>query len=189
MNDVDIQEIKASAEKKMQRSLSVLIDRFQKIRTGRATTGILENIRIDYYGVSTPMSQVANLSMIDARTISVQPWEEQLMGSVEKAIRESALGLNPSRHGDVIRVPFPPLTEDRRKEIIKIVKSDAEEARITIRNIRREANDNIKRLVKSKLASEDEERRVVECLQKLTNRYIDEIDKKMQNKEVDILTV
>lgn len=189
MTDSDIREIKSNVEKKMHRSLEVLADRFQKIRTGRATTGILESIRVDYYGVSTPISQVANLSVLDVRTLSVQPWEKHLIGAVEKAIRESDLGLNPSTYGDVIRVPLPPLTQERRKQIIRVVKSEAEETRVIIRNIRREANESIRKLVKDKLVSEDEERRFSEEIQKLTNRYIEEIDKKTQDKEVEVMTV
>lgn len=173
----------------MQRSLDALDDRFQKIRTGRATTGVLESIRIDYYGTSTPLSQVANLSILDPRTISVQPWERNLISSIEKAIRESDLGLNPSPHGDVIRVPLPLLTEERRRQIIKVVRSEAEETRVAVRNIRREANESMRKLVKDRLASEDEERRFVDDVQKLTNRYIDEIDKKTKSKEVEVMTI
>jgi ribosome recycling factor len=161
----------------------------QKIRTGRAHPGILDQVQVDYYGSMLPISQVANVSLIDARTISVQPWEKSMAKPIEKAIRESDLGLNPSSLGEMIRVPMPALTEERRRDLTKVVRNAGEDARIAVRNLRRDANDQAKRLAKDKLISEDEERRSVDDMQKLTDRVISEIDRLVAAKEVEILAV
>jgi ribosome recycling factor len=173
----------------MVRSLESLKSNLAKIRTGRAHPGLLENIEVDYYGSPTPLSQVANLTLIDARTIGVAPWEKKMVAVVEKAIRESDLGLNPANSGDLIRVPMPPLTEERRKELTKVVKSEGEEAKVAVRNIRRDANEQLKKGVKEKLISEDDERRAQEDIQKLTDRFVAEIDKVVTQKESEIMTV
>ncbi|CAM8641683.1 Frr Ribosome recycling factor [Burkholderiales bacterium] len=183
------QEVKQGADQKMARSLESLKTNLSKIRTGRAHPGLLENIEVDYYGSPTPLSQVANLTLIDARTIGVAPWEKKMVAVVEKAIRESDLGLNPANSGDLIRVPMPPLTEERRKELTKVVKSEGEEAKVAIRNIRRDANEQLKKGVKDKLISEDDERRAQEDIQKLTDRFVAEIDKIVTQKESEIMTV
>ncbi|MEY4013278.1 MAG: hypothetical protein RLZZ290_142 [Pseudomonadota bacterium] len=183
------QEVKQGADQKMVRSLESLKSNLAKIRTGRAHPGLLENIEVDYYGSPTPLSQVANLTLIDARTIGVAPWEKKMVAVVEKAIRESDLGLNPANSGDLIRVPMPPLTEERRKELTKVVKSEGEEAKVAVRNIRRDANEQLKKGVKEKLISEDDERRAQEDIQKLTDRFVAEIDKVVTQKESEIMTV
>jgi ribosome recycling factor len=183
------QEVKQGADQKMTRSLESLKTNLSKIRTGRAHPGLLENIEVDYYGSPTPLSQVANLTLIDARTIGVAPWEKKMVAVVEKAIRESDLGLNPANSGDLIRVPMPPLTEERRKELTKVVKSEGEEAKVAIRNLRRDANEQLKKGVKDKLISEDDERRAQEDIQKLTDRFVAEIDKIVTQKESEIMTV
>jgi len=173
----------------MQRSLETLRANLAKVRTGRTHTGILDHVMVSYYGSLTSLSQVASVSLIDARTIGIQPWEKKLIPIVEKAIRESDMGFNPSTQSEVIRVSIPPLTEERRKEIVKVIKSEAEDAKISIRNIRRDANDALKKLIKEKQCSEDEERRSQEEIQKLTDKFISEIDKKMIEKEHEILTI
>jgi ribosome recycling factor len=183
------QDVKQGADQKMVRSLESLKSNLSKIRTGRAHPGLLENIEVDYYGSPTPLSQVANLTLIDARTIGVAPWEKKMVAVVEKAIRESDLGLNPANSGDLIRVPMPPLTEERRKELTKVVKSEGEEAKVAVRNIRRDANEQLKKGVKEKLISEDDERRAQEDIQKLTDRFVAEIDKVVTQKESEIMTV
>jgi ribosome recycling factor len=159
------------------------------VRTGRAHTGILDHIQVDYYGAATALTQIANVTLIDARTIGVQPWEKKMITTVEKAIRDSDLGLNPSTQGDMIRVPTPPLTEERRKEMVKVVKGEAEDAKIAIRNIRRDANEQVKKMVKDKLASEDDERRSTDEIQKLTDKFVVDVDKIVADKEKEILTV
>lgn len=184
-----IADLKKSTEQKMQKSLEALKNDFGKVRTGRAHTGLLDHIQVEYYGSPVPLSQVANLSLLDARTIGVQPWEKNMIAKVEKAIRDSDLGLNPATQGDVVRVPMPPLTEERRKELIKVVRGEAENARIAIRNLRRDANQHLKDGVKAKTISEDEERRAQDEVQKLTDRYIAEIDKALAAKEQDLLAV
>src|SRR5476651_1415277 len=156
---MSVADIRKGAEQKMQRSIDAFKNDLSKIRTGRAHTGLLDHIQCDYYGSPVPISQVANLTLIDARTIGVQPWEKKMVQVVEKAIRESDLGLNPSTQGDMIRVPTPPLTEERRKEMVKLVKTEGEDAKIAIRNIRRDANESLKKLLKDKACSEDDERR------------------------------
>ena len=184
-----IADVKKSAEQKMQKSLEALKVDLSKVRTGRAHTGILDHVMVDYYGSSVSISQVANVTLVDSRTIGVTPWEKKMVGAVEKAIRDSDLGLNPSSQGDLIRVPMPALTEERRKEFIKVVKGEAEAAKVAVRNIRRDANATLKDLVKDKSISEDDERRAVEDIQKLTDRYIAEIEKVLQVKETDLMAV
>ncbi len=160
-----------------------------KVRTGRAHTGLMDHIQVDYYGNPTPLNQVANVTLIDSRTIGVQPWEKKMVAVVEKAIRESDLGLNPANSGDLIRVPMPALTEERRRELTKVIKNEGEETKIAVRNIRRDANEALKKMVKEKLISEDDERRAQDDTQKLTDRYIAEIDKLLTQKESEIMTV
>jgi ribosome recycling factor len=184
-----IADVKKSTEEKMRKSLETLKANLAKVRTGRAHPGILDHVKVDYYGTPTQISQVANVTLIDARTIGVQPWEKKLVAAVEKAIRESDLGLNPSTQGDMIRVPTPPLTEERRREMVKLVKSEAEEGKVAVRNVRRDANEGLKKLVKDKSVSEDDERRAQDEVQKLTDRYVAEIDKMVAEKEKEILTV
>jgi ribosome recycling factor len=186
---MSISEIKQGSEQKMQKSLESLKSGLSKIRTGRAHTGLLDHIQVDYYGSMTPLSQVANLTMIDARTIGVSVWEKKLANLVDKAIRESSLGLNPSMVGDLIRVPMPPLSEERRKELVKVVKGDGEHAKVAVRNLRRDANESLKKLLKDKEISEDDERRAQDEVQKMTDRYIAEIDRVLVSKEQEILTV
>ena len=182
-------QIKTNADQKMQKSIETFKSNLAKIRTGRASPGILEHIMVDYYGNPTPISQVANLGLADARTINVTPWEKNMVAVVEKAIRDSDLGLNPATQGAVIRVPMPPLTEERRKELTKVVKSEGEETKIAIRNLRRDANEHLKRLVKDKEISEDEERRAQDEIQKLTDRYVADVDKLVVEKDKEIMTV
>jgi ribosome recycling factor len=173
----------------MHKSIDTLKADLAKVRTGRAHTGILDHIQVDYYGNPTQITQVANVTLIDARTIGVQPWEKKMVAVIEKAIRESDLGLNPSTQGDMIRVPTPPLTEERRKEMVKLVKGEAEDAKIAIRNIRRDANEGLKKLLKEKACSEDDERRAQDEVQKLTDKFVTEVDKLVADKEKEILTV
>lgn len=182
-------DVKKNAEQKMQKSIETLKADLAKVRTGRAHVGILDHIMVDYYGNPTNLTQVANVTLIDARTIGVQPWEKKMIAVVEKAIREADLGLNPSTQGDVIRVPTPPLTEERRKEMVKLVKSEAEDAKIAIRNIRRDANEALKKLLKDKACSEDDERRAQDEVQKLTDKFVAEVDKLVADKEKEVLTV
>lgn len=184
-----IADVKKSAEQKMQKSVEALKTDLGKVRTGRAHTGLLDHITVDYYGTPTPINQVANVTLLDARTIGVAPWEKRLSGAIEKAIRDSDLGLNPATVGEVVRVPMPPLTEERRKDLIKVVKHEAENARVAVRNIRRDANAHLKELLKEKKVSEDEERRAQDDIQKLTDRYIAEIDKVLHAKEADLMAV
>ncbi|MDB5763541.1 MAG: frr [Herminiimonas sp.] len=184
-----IADVKKNTEQRMHKSIETLKADLAKVRTGRAHTGILDHIQVDYYGNPTQLSQVANVTLIDARTIGVQPWEKKMVAAIEKAIRESDLGLNPSTQGDMIRVPTPPLTEERRKEMVKLVKGEAEDAKIAIRNIRRDANEGLKKLVKDKACSEDDERRAQDEVQKLTDKFVTEVDKLVVDKEKEILTV
>jgi ribosome recycling factor len=182
-------EIKKAAEQKMQKSLEALKLDLGKVRTGRAHTGLLDHIMVDYYGTPTAIHQVANVNLADARTITVAPWEKKMLNSVEKAIRNSDLGLNPVTVGELIRVPMPPLTEERRRDLTKVVKHEAENARVAMRNIRRDANTHLKDLLKEKKIAEDEERRGQEEIQKLTDRYISEIDKTLQAKEAELMAI
>jgi ribosome recycling factor len=173
----------------MQKSVDALKVNLSKIRTGRAHAGILDHVQVDYYGSMVPISQVANVTLIDARTIGVSPWEKKMAQAIDKAIRESDLGLNPTMIGELIRVPMPPLSEERRRELTKVVKSEGEDARVAIRNLRRDANTHLKDLLKHKSVSEDEERRAQDDIQKLTDRYVTEVDKMLQVKEQEIMTV
>lgn len=184
-----IADVKKSAEQKMQKTLETLKADLAKVRTGRAHTGILDHITVDYYGSQMPINQVANVTLLDPRTISVHPWGKKMVNVIEKAIRESDLGLNPATAGEVIRVPMPPLTEERRKDLIKVVKHEAENARVAVRNIRRDANNTLKELLKQKTISEDHERRAQDEIQKLTDRFISEIDKALATKEADLIAV
>jgi len=189
MAEHTIAEIKQSAEQKMGKSLEALRNDLGKVRTGRASTGILDHVMVDYYGNPTALPQVANVTLIDSRTIGVSPWEKKMVGAVEKAIRDSDLGLNPATHGETIRVPMPALTEERRRDLIKVVRGEAEGARVAVRNIRRDANGALKEMLKAKTATEDEERRTQDEVQKLTDKYIGEIDKMLADKEKDLLAV
>jgi ribosome recycling factor len=186
---MSIAEIRKNAEAKMTRTIEAYKSELQKIRTGRAHPGILDQVHVDYYGSAVPISQVANVTLLDARTISVQPWEKGMGPKIEKAIRESELGLNPAAQGDLLRVPMPALTEERRRELTKVVRHAAEEAKIATRNLRRDANDQAKKLLKDKEIGEDEERRSLDEMQKLTDRYIAEIDRLTAAKEADIMAV
>ena len=186
---MSIADIKKNAEAKMAKSVDSLKNELQKIRTGRAHPGILDQVHVDYYGSAVPISQVANVSLLDARTISVQPWEKGMGAKIEKAIRESDLGLNPASMGDLIRVPMPPMSEERRKEMTKIVRHEGEAAKVAVRNLRRDANDAVKKLVKDKQASEDDQKRAEADIQKVTDRHIAEIDKMVEAKEQEILAV
>lgn len=182
-------DIRKNTEQKMAKSIESFKNELAKIRTGRAHPGILDQVQVDYYGSMVPISQVANVSLLDARTISVQPWEKGMGPKIEKAIRESDLGLNPAAQGDLLRVPMPALTEERRKDLTKVVRSAAEDARIAVRNLRRDANDQAKKLLKDKLITEDDERRSLDEVQKLTDRIIAEIDRLTSAKEAEILAV
>jgi ribosome recycling factor len=184
-----IADIKTNAQTKMAKSVEAFKTELQKIRTGRAHPGILDQVHVDYYGSMVPISQVANVSLLDARTISVQPWEKGMGPKIEKAIRESDLGLNPAAQGDLLRVPMPALTEERRRDLTKVVRHAGEDAKVAVRNLRRDANEHLKKLLKDKLATEDEERRAQDDVQKLTDRTIAEIDKLIAAKEQDILAV
>ena len=186
---MSIADIQKSAESRMGKSLETLKANLAKIRTGRAHTGILDHVQVEYYGSPVPISQVANVTLMDARTLSVSVWEKNLGAAVEKAIRDSDLGLNPVGMGDSIRVPMPALTEDRRRDLNKVVKSEGEDAKIAIRNLRRDANEAFKKLVKEKEISEDDERRAQDIVQKLTDRCVVEIDKMIMQKEAEIMTV
>jgi ribosome recycling factor len=186
---MSIADIKKTAEQKMGRSIEAFKNELHKIRTGRAHPGILDQVQVDYYGSMVPISQVANVSLLDARTISVQPWEKGMGAKIEKAIRESDLGLNPATQGDLLRVPMPALTEERRKELTKVVRNAGEDAKIAVRNLRRDANEHAKKLMKDKEITEDDERRSLDELQKLTDRSIAEIDRLISGKEAEIMAV
>ena len=186
---MSIPEIKKNAEGKMAKSIESFKNELQKIRTGRAHPGLLDQVHVEYYGSMVPLSQVANVTLIDARTIGVQAWEKGMSAKIEKAIRESDLGLNPAAQGDLLRVPMPALTEERRRDLTKVVRNTGEDSKIAVRNLRRDANDQLKKLLKEKLASEDEERRAQDDVQKLTDRTIAEIDRLIQSKEAEILAV
>lgn len=184
-----IAEIRSATDAKMNQSLAAFQNNLTKIRTGRANPALLDTIHVEYYGSSVPLSQVANVSLLDSRTISVQPWEKGMGAKIEKAIRESDLGLNPASMGDLIRVPMPPMSEERRKEMTKLVRSEGENAKIATRNLRRDANEAVKKLVKEKLASEDDLKRAEGEIQKTTDRHIAEIDKLVAAKEAEIMAV
>ena len=186
MNEADIRK---TAEQKMHKSIEALKADLAKVRTGRAHTGILDHVTVDYYGTPTPITQVANVTLLDARTIGVTPWEKKLVAGVEKAIRDSDLGLNPATQGEIVRVPMPPLTEERRRELTKVVKHEGENAKIAVRNLRRDAITHLKDLLKAKSISEDQERRSQDDIQKLTDKYIAEVDKIIHAKEADLMVV
>lgn len=184
---MELPQIKKNAEQKMQQSLEALKHNLAKVRTGRANPQLLDTVHVEYYGSMLPLSQVANLTLLDARTIGVAPWEKGMGAKIEKAIRESELGLNPATQGDLIRVPIPAMTEERRKELTKVVRAEGEQSKVAIRNLRRDANEAVKKLVKDKLASEDDERRTQDDIQKLTDRMIAEVDKIIASKEEDLM--
>lgn len=184
-----IADVKKTAEQKMKKTLETLKLDLGKVRTGRAHAGILDHVVVDYYGTPTPIPQVANVTLVDARTIGVSPWDKKMTSAIEKAIRDSDLGLNPATQGEMVRVPMPTLTEERRKELIKVVKHEGENARVAIRNVRRDANNHLKDLLKQKKVAEDEERRAQDEVQKLTDRHIQEIDKLLQQKETDLMAI
>jgi ribosome recycling factor len=184
-----IGDVKKTTEHKMQKTLESLKVEFSHVRTGRAHAGLLDHIRVDYYGSEMPISQVANVGLADARTITVQPWDKKMVQVVEKAIRDSDLGVNPATAGDIIRVPMPPLTEERRRELAKVVKHEAENARVAVRNVRRDGIHHLKELLKEKKISEDDERRAQDDIQKLTDRFIAEIDKMLHTKEAELMAV
>ena len=186
---MSVAEIKKTLEEKMDHSIDAFKNNLTKVRTGRANPALLDTVHVDYYGAMMPLSQVANLSLIDSRTIGIQPWEKGMGAKIEKAIRESDLGLNPSSMGDLIRVPMPAMTEERRKELTKVVRNEGEGAKIAIRNIRRDANESVKKLVKDKLASEDDQKRSEAEIQKITDKHITEVDRLVTSKEQDIMAV
>jgi ribosome recycling factor len=186
---MSIADIKKTAETKMAKTIEAFKGELQKIRTGRAHPGILDQVQVDYYGSMVPISQVANVTLLDARTISVQPWEKGMGPKIEKAIRDSGLGLNPSAQGDLLRIPMPALTEERRKELTKVVKHAGEDCKVAVRNVRRDANEHLKKLLKDKEVTEDDERRAQDEVQRLTNNVVAEIDKLVQAKEAEILAV
>jgi ribosome recycling factor len=184
-----IAEIKKSVEGKMDQSIAAFKSNLVKIRTGRASPGLLDTVQVEYYGSMVPIGQVANVSVLDARTLSVQPWEKGMGPKIEKAIREGDLGLNPASMGDLIRVPLPAMSEERRKEMTKVVRHEGEAAKVAVRNLRRDANDAVKKLVKDKSASEDEQKRAEADIQKVTDRHISEIDRMVEAKEQEIMAV
>jgi len=184
-----LNDIKANADQKMQKSLNALKSDLGKIRTGRAHTGLLDHVMVEYYGSMVAVNQIANVSLGDARTINVQPYEKNMVSKVEKAIRDADLGLNPATNGDLIRVPMPMLTEERRKELIKVVRNEGEGAKVALRNVRRDNNDALKKLIKDKEISEDDERRMQDEIQKLTDKYVTEVDKILQAKEAELMGV
>ncbi|KTD19277.1 Ribosome recycling factor [Legionella lansingensis] len=184
-----INDIKQDAEKRMKKSIDTLRNELTKIRTGRANVSLLDHVHVDYYGNPTPLNQVANVIVSDSRTLLVTPWEKSMVAAVEKAILTSDLGLNPATAGNAIRVPMPPLTEERRKEMIRVVRNEGEQGRVAIRNVRRDANNHLKELVKSKEISEDDERRAMEVVQKLTDKYIAEVDAMLHEKEKDLMEI
>jgi len=184
-----IADVKKAAEQKMKKTLETLRADLGKVRTGRAHSGLLDHIMVDYYGTPTPIPQVGNVTLVDARTIGITPWDKKMAPAIEKAIRTSDLGLNPSTQGEIVRVPMPVLTEERRKELIKVVRHEGENARVAVRNIRRDANNHLKDLLKQKKVAEDEERRAQDEVQKLTDRHIADIDKLLQQKEADLMAI
>jgi len=184
-----VEDIKKTADDKMQKSVEALQGSLQKVRTGRAHTGLLDHVTVEYYGAMIPVNQAANINLGDAHTIHVQPFEKDMIAKVEKAIRDSDLGLNPATNGNLIRVPMPMLTEERRRDLTKIVRSEGEGAKVAVRNVRRDANDALKKLVKDKDISEDDERRAQDVVQKMTDKSVEEIDKLLQAKEADLMAV
>ena len=184
-----LDDIKKTAEQKMKKTLESLKADLGKIRTGRAHAGLLDHVQVDYYGNPTPLSQIANITVLDARTLAVSPWEKQMAAPIEKAIRDADLGLNPASMGETVRVPMPALTEERRRDLIKVVRSEGENARVAVRNIRRDANNHLKDLLKQKKVAEDEERRAQDHVQKLTDSHVADIDKLLASKEAELLAV
>ena len=184
-----IPELKKNTEQKMQKSVEALKTDLAKVRTGRAHTGLLDHVMVEYYGSMVPVNQVANITLIDARTIGVQTWEKPMLGKVERAIRDSDLGLNPANMGELLRVPMPALTEERRRDLTKVVRHEGETAKVAIRNLRRDANQQLKDAVKDKAISEDDERRAEDEIQKLTDRYVAEIDKLLAQKEQELMQI
>jgi len=184
-----IADVRKNAEQKMKKTVDALKADLAKVRTGRAHAGLLDHVVVDYYGTPTPLAQIANVTLLDSRTIGVSPWEKKMASVIEKAIRDADLGLNPATMGETVRVPMPALTEERRKELIKVVRHEGETARIAVRNVRRDANHHLKDLLKQKKVAEDEERRAQDDVQKLTDRSIAEIDKLLQQKEADLMAV
>lgn len=184
-----IADVKKTTEQKMKKSIEALKNDLGKVRTGRAHTGLLDHVTVDYYGTPTPIPQVANVTLVDGRTIGVAPWDKKMGPAIEKAIRDSDLGLNPSSMGDLVRVPMPALTEERRRDLIKVVRHEGENARVAVRNVRRDAIHQLKELLKQKQVAEDDERRAQDDIQKLTDRYIAEIDKALQAKEADLMAI
>ena len=184
-----IAELKISTEQRMLKCIESLIGDLGKVRTGRAHTGILDHVHVDYYGSMVPLSQVAGVTLIDARTIGVQPWEKPMVAKVARAILDANLGLNPAAQGDMIRVPMPTLTEERRRELFKVVKAEGENAKVSIRNLRRDANNHLKEALKKKSIAEDEERRAQDDIQKLTDRFVADVDKMLADKEKDLMAV
>jgi len=186
---MSVAEVQKSAEQRMHKSIEALKADLGKVRTGRAHTGLLDHVVVDYYGTPTPIPQIGSVNLLDARTLAVTPWEKKLLPNVEKAIRDSDLGLNPASDGERVRVPMPALTEERRRDLIKVVRHEAEDARVAVRNIRRDANTHLKDMLKKKEVPEDQERKAQDEVQKLTDRFIGEIDKILQQKEADLLAV
>ena len=184
-----VADVRKTTEQKMHKSLDALKADLAKVRTGRAHTGLLDHITVDYYGTAMAIPKVANVSMLDARTLGVSPWEKKMLGAIEKAIRESDLGLNPAAQGDVVRVPMPSLTEERRRDLIKVIKHEGENAKVAVRNLRRDANHALKEQLKSKAVSEDEERRAQEDIQKITDKHIADIDKMIAGKEAELMAI
>lgn len=186
---MSVAELKQDAERRMKKAVETLKEELTKIRTGRAHTGLLDHVMVEYYGTMVPIPQVANVTLLDARTLGVQPWEKSMMSKVEKAIRESDLGLNPANMGEIIRVPMPPLTEERRRELTKVVRHEGEQARVAVRNIRRDINQALKELQKKKEITEDELRRAEEEVQKLTDRFVKVIDETIEKKEAELMQI
>ena len=186
---MSMEEISSTAEQKMQKAIESLKVGFTRVRTGRPHAGLLDHVHVDYYGSMVPISQVANVTVLDARTLGVSPWEKKMAAVIDKAIRDSDLGLNPVLMGELIRIPMPPLSEERRRELTKVVKSEAEHAKVAVRNLRRDANEHLKKMLKDKEVSEDDERRAQDEIQKLTDHFVAEIDKLLAAKEQEIMTV
>jgi len=184
-----IAEVKKTAEHKMQRTVETLKVDLAKVRTGRAHVGLLDHVHVEYYGSSVPINTVANVTLIDSRTLGVQPWEKNMLAKLEKAVRDCDLGLNPSAQGDLIRVPMPPLTEERRRDLIKVVKGEGEAAKVAVRNLRRDAIATLKEMLKNKECSEDDEHRAQDEIQKLTDRYVAEFDKQLSHKETELMAI
>ena len=187
--DMSLADLKKTTERKMEKSLEALRTDLAKVRTGRAHTGLLDHVQVEYYGSLVPINTVANVTLIDARTLGVQPWEKGMAAKVEKAIRDCDLGLNPASQGELIRVPMPPLTEARRRDLIKVVRAEAEGAKVAVRNLRRDANATLKEMLKNKECSEDDEHRAQDEIQKLTDRYVVEIDKQLSHKETELMAI